>query len=269
MTPQEQALYAKRREDARQTVPPRIDFVQVDSGSKNYSERLNSLFDDLTGKPLDPDALARRMTTLYGEGSLDTLDYQVVQENDHYGLALDARGNSIGPNYVRFGLSLQEDFQGNSTYDAAMRFVMSEITRPGGEWVWDLQVGQTSLIATELFLPFSEFSGWFVDPHAQIAASNMPWFGDQSQARGRRRQGVQTRVGQTEIAQYRLHTYEYGIDLGKQFGNWGEIRTGMQREQGHSHLEIGDPTDRHCWDATQPGLRGARLLRAVLLRPSR
>jgi NTE family protein len=254
MTPQEAALYAKRREDARQVAPPRIDFVQVDSGSKNYSQRLNSLFDDLTGKPLDPDALARRMTTLYGEGSLDTLDYQVVQENDHYGLALDARGNSIGPNYVRFGLSLQEDFQGNSTYDAAMRFVMSEITRPGGEWVWDLQVGQTSLVATELFLPFSEFSGWFVDPHAQIAASNVPWFGDQSLAAGAGAGPgagrVTSSVGQTEIAQYRLHTYEYGIDLGKQFGNWGEIRTGIQREEGHSHLEIGDPTDQTV--LTQP-----------------
>ena len=250
MTPQEAARYAQVRESARQVAPPRIDFVQVDSGSKNYSERLNSLFDDLTGKPLDPDALARRMTTLYGEGSLDTLDYQVVKENDHYGLALDARGNSIGPNYVRFGLSLQEDFQGNSTYDAAMRFVMSEITRPGGEWVWDLQVGQTSLVATELFLPFSEFSGWFIDPHAQIAASNVPWFGDQSLATGAGGGKLPSSVGQTEIAQYRLHTYEYGIDLGKQFGNWGEIRTGIQREEGHSHLEIGDPTDQTL--LTQP-----------------
>jgi NTE family protein len=231
------ARYERSREDARQVAPPRIDFVQVDSGSKSYSERLNSLFDDLTGKPLDPDALARRMTTLYGEGSLDTLDYQVVQENDHYGLQLDARGNSIGPNYVRFGLSLQEDFQGTSTYDAAMRFVMSEITRPGGEFVWDLQIGQTSLVATELFLPFSEFSGWFVDPHAQVAASNVPLFGNQSAGK------TNSVVDQTEIAQYRLHTYQYGIDLGKQFGNWGEIRTGVQREQGHSHLEIGDPGD--------------------------
>ena len=54
--------------------------------------------------------------------------------------------NSWGPNYVRFGLSLQDDFQGNSTYNAAARFVLSEITQPGGEWVWDLQVGETSLI---------------------------------------------------------------------------------------------------------------------------
>lgn len=246
MTAQETRLYVQRRDQARQTVPPRIDFVQVDSGSQNYSQRLNSLFDDLTGKPLDPDALARRMTTLYGEGSLDTLDYQVVQQNNHYGLLLDARGNSIGPNYVRFGLSLQEDFQGNSTYDAAMRFVMSEITRPGGEFVWDMQVGQTSLIATEVFLPFSEFSGWFLDPHAQISASNVPWFGAASPS-GAGSTGTGTTkatgVSQNEIAQYRLHSYEYGIDFGKQFGNWGEIRTGIQREQGHSHLEIGDPND--------------------------
>ena len=234
MSPHDAQLYAQRREAARETMPPRIDFVQVDSGSKNYSERLNSLFDDLTGKPLDPDALARRMTTLYGQGSLDSLDYQVVQENGHYGLSLDARGNSIGPNYVRFGLSLQEDFQGTSTYDAAMRFVMSDITRSGGEFVWDLQVGQTSLVATEVFVPLKEFSGWFIDPHGKVAASNIPWFGIQSNSNA---------VAQTEIAQYRLHTYEYGVDFGKQFGNWGEIRTGIQREQGRSHLEIGDPTD--------------------------
>ena len=231
MTPHEAELYAQRREALRQVTPPRIDFVQVDSGSKDYSERLNSLFNDLTGKPLDPDAVARRMTTLYGEGSLDTLDYRVVQENDHYGLALNARGNSIGPNYVRFGLSLQEDFQGNSTYDAAMRFVMSEITRSGGEFVWDVQIGQTSLLATEVFVPLSEFSGWFVDPHIRVAASNIPWF------------GIQGNASQTEIAQYRLHTFSYGLDFGKQFGNWGEIRLGLQREQGHAHLEIGDPND--------------------------
>jgi NTE family protein len=250
MTPHEAQLYAQRREALRQVAPPRIDFVQVDSGSKEYSERLNSLFDDLTGKPLDPDALARRMTTLYGEGSLDTLDYRVIQEDDHYGLLLNARGNSMGPNYVRFGLSLQEDFQGNSTYDAAMRFVMSEITRSGGEFVWDIQVGQTSLVATEVFVPLSEFSGWFVDPHAEVAASNVPWFGNanaSSPGGPTSTSGATTSpytgVSQNELAQYRLHTYVYGVDFGKQFGNWGEIRTGIQREQGHAHLDIGDPND--------------------------
>jgi NTE family protein len=225
MDPQEVQRYAQRREAARQ-IPPRIDFVKVDSGSEHYSERLNDLFKDLTGKPLDPDAIARRMTTLYGQGSLDTLDYRVVNENDRYGLSLDARGNSIGPNYVRFGLSLQDDFQGNSTFNAATRFVMSEITKPGGEWVWDFQIGQTSLAATDVFLPLSQFSGWFLDPHAEAQVRNVPVLN-----------------GQNEIGEYRLHTYSYGLDFGRQFGNWGEIRAGVQRLQGHSRVTVGDPND--------------------------
>jgi NTE family protein len=40
-----------------------------------------------------------------------------------------------------------------------------------------------------------------------------------------------------------VHTFEYGMDFGRQFGNWGEIRTGVLRENGHYVLEIGDASD--------------------------
>ena len=221
--PQDMQRYVERREQARRG-PPRIEFVEVESGSQHYSQKLESLFKDLTGKPLDPDAVARRVTALYGQGTLDTLDYRVVEENDRYGISLTARDNSIGPNYLRFGLNLQDDLQGSSTYNAAMRFVMSEITQPGGEWVWDLQIGQTSLVATEVFLPLSASSGYFVMPHAATVARDFAALS-----------------GQNETAQYRVHTFAYGVDFGRQFGNWGEIRTGVQREEGHSTLTIGTP----------------------------
>jgi NTE family protein len=216
--------------------------VKVDTGSERYSQRIEDLFQDLTGKKLDPDAVARRVTTLYGEGSLDVLDYHVVRDDSHYGIALDARGASTGPNYVRFGLNLQDDFQGNSTYNAAMRFVMSEITRPGGEWVVNLQVGQQSLAETEVFLPLEKFSGWFVMPHVMAESHDvtLPSYP----------------TSQDQFAQYRVHTFEYGLDFGRQFGNWGEIRAGALRDQGHSRLTIGDPIDPNTSvfirEATQP-----------------
>jgi NTE family protein len=239
--PQEMQRYAERREEARRP-PPRIDFVRVETAPEQFSERIATLFNDLTGKPLDPDAMARRLTTLYGEGSLDTLDYRVVNKDDHYGLLLDAQGNSTGPNYVRFGLSLQDDFQGNSAYNAAMRFVMSEITRAGGEWVWDVQFGQTSLIANELFVPLSSFSGWFVMPHISVQTSNVPLLTGQN-ALAARAAPVPTSQSQSAFAEYRVHTFDYGADFGRQFGNWGEIRTGLVREEGHSRLTVGDPKD--------------------------
>ncbi|HEY2037386.1 MAG TPA: patatin-like phospholipase family protein, partial [Steroidobacteraceae bacterium] len=212
-TPKQYADYQERRVSLRQP-PPRIDFVKVQTGSESSSQTIERLFKDMVGKRLDPDAVGRRITTLYGEGGLDTLDYRVVRQGDENGLLIDARGNSIGPNYVRFGLSLQDDFEGDSTYDAAMRYVMSDITRTGGEWVTDAEIGQTELLATEVFLPLSQFSGWFVMPHVSDASTNLPFL-----------------IGQSERAQYRVHTFDYGLDFGKQFGNWGEIRTGAYREE--------------------------------------
>jgi NTE family protein len=217
--------YALRRE-AQRVPPPRIDFVQVDAGSERYGPAAERLFGDLVGKPLDPDAVARRVTALYGRGGLDTLDYHVIGDPSRYGLVIDARPSSLGTNYLRFGLSLQDDFEGNSTYSAAMRFVMADITRNAGEWVTDLQIGSTSLISTELFLPLRSFSGWFVMPHLADEARPIYVF-DQ----------------QTLLAEYRVHTFNYGVDFGHQFGNWGEVRVGVQREQGHYVLAIGDPSD--------------------------
>jgi len=214
--------------DALRRPPPVIRFVQAEGGSQEYSAALDRLFKDLTGKPLDPDAVARRVTALYGLGGLDTLDYRVVGEEHHHGLELDARPSSMGPNYLRFGLSLQDDFQGLATYDAAMRFVMSGITRNAGEWVTDLQVGTASRISTELFLPLAEFSGWFVMPHVSDEIRDLYL--------------VNTR-SQSFEAEYRVHTLDYGSDFGYQFSNWGELRGGVQREQGHYVLEVGEPND--------------------------
>ena len=225
-TPEQFQQYVARRDEGRRA-PPRIDFVRVEAGSERYAERLEHLFSDVVGKPLDPDQVARHVTTVYGQGTLETLDYRVVRDpsSDEYGLALDARRNSWGPNYVRFGLSLQDDFQGNATYNAATRFVMSEITAPGGEWVVDLQVGEDSKAGSDVYLPLFDNSGFFVDPHILAEATNLL-----------------VPVGQIYSAQYRVRTFNYGLDFGYEFGNWGEIRTGVEHEQGHSRVEIGDPT---------------------------
>ena len=216
--------YAALRAAARYP-PPRIDFVRVQPGS-GYGESLQHLFKDVVGKPLDPDDLSKRVTGYYGRGNLEALDYRLVKdEAGRNGLALTARRNSWGPNYVRFGLNLQDDFAGNSSYNAATRFVMSEITQPGGEWVWDLQIGESSRIATEFYLPLSQSSQYFLLPHVQFGARNVDVLSDQQR-----------------IAEYRVRSFEYGLDFGREFGNWGEIRTGVRREQGSSRVRIGDPT---------------------------
>ncbi len=233
------AAWVEARKAAREPLP-RIEFVKTDAASGPYRHALEKLFDPVIGTVLDPQDMTQRVDALYGQGNLETLDYQVVRGDAppaaastgepppppaNEGLLLSARRNSWGPNYVRFGLNLQDDFQGNSTFNAAAHFVLSEIAGLGAEWVWDLQVGETPRIATDFYLPFAYQSPYFIDPAARAQVTTIPAY-----------------TGQHEIAEYRLRTVDSEFDLGRDFGNFGELRAGVVRESGDEQLRFGTPT---------------------------
>ena len=222
--PRSYALWVAARAACREALP-RVDFVTVAPSARKYDDLLHANFDGFIGKTLDPAALADAVTELYGQGNLESLDYRLDRDSTGAGLVLEAQRNSWGPNYVRFGLSLQDDFAGNSTFNAEARFKLSELNRRGAEWIWDLQVGGSPHIATEWFQPLDYQSHWFVAPHARFQVNDVPLITDENL-----------------IANYRLHTNEIGVDFGRQFGNWGELRGGLQRDYGFSRIRIGDPT---------------------------
>jgi NTE family protein len=221
---------AELRESVR-TDLPRIAFLRVDPGSERYAGAIENLFGDQIGKVADGDRLSKRVSELYGQGNLEIFDYRLMQNDPlpgdppEYGLALSTRRNSWGPNYLRFGLQLQNDFEGNSSFNAAARGTLAEITKYGGEWTWDLQIGETPRVATEVYLPVGYRSRWFVAPHAQFQIRTLPIADDD----------------QHILAEYRVRSTDYGLDLGRELGNYGEVRIGAGRALGEARVRIGDP----------------------------
>jgi NTE family protein len=211
--------------------PPTISFVRPAPGSEKYSDAIHGLFDDQVGKPVDTTALGQRINALYGQGNLESFDYRVVQDLEWpdgttgYGLALTARRNSWGPNYLRFGLQLQNDFEGNSSFNAAVRGTLAEITKFGGEWVWDLQVGETPLVGTEVYLPIGYRSPWFIAPHAGFEIRTLPLADEDGHL----------------LAEYRVRTTSYGVNFGRELANFGEVRVGWGRNFGDTSIRVGDP----------------------------
>ena len=211
--------------------PPRIDFLRVEPGSERYADAIDALFADQVGKTADPTLLGKRVNELYGQGNLEIFDYRVVEapgqpgEDPSYGLGMSTRRNSWGPNYLRFGLQLQNDFEGNSSFNAAVRGTLAEITKYGGEWVWDLQVGETPRAATEVYLPVGYRSRWFAAPHVQFQIRTLPVADEDEHI----------------LAEYRVRSTDYGLDVGRELGNYGEVRVGWGRSFGESQVRVGDP----------------------------
>jgi NTE family protein len=201
-----------------------IGYLRVAAGSERYAEQLERLFRRFVGASADDARIGAQIADYYGRGNLELLDYRFEHEGERLGLVIDARRNSWGPNYVRFGLNLQDDFEGNSSFNAAARFVLADLTKAGAEWVWDLQVGESPRIATELHLPLGLESPWFIAPQAMLEIRNVPLIS-----------------AQRRVAEYRVRTTRYELDFGREFGNSAELRAGFRRDSGQSKVRLGDP----------------------------
>jgi NTE family protein len=255
------AEYSARRSAREPGLPP-IQFVRVDPQSKRYEKTILAEMQPLVGKPLDLDEVGKRITELYGLGMFETLDYTLVQRpvgtgtiagpgaiasaapgaiastggvsgtstgagadaDEESGLEVQARRKSWGPNYLRFGLNLEDDFQGDGHYNAAARFVLTEINQLGAELLTDVQVGSDPKVVSEFYQPIDATRTWFVAPSARIEVRDLPVY-----------------ANNLEVADFRDREAEADLDIGSNLGNWGEIRAGFHRTNGETHNRLGDP----------------------------
>jgi NTE family protein len=216
------------RRASREPGLPAIKFVRVDDQSKRYEKTIMAEMQPLVGKPLDIDAVGARVTELYGLGNFETLDYALAEQGEgadqESGLEVRARRKSWGPNYVRFGLNLEDDFQGNSRYNAATRFILTELDDLGAELVTDVQIGSDPRVASEFYQPLNAQRTWFVAPSVRVEARDLQLYDKD-----------------VEIADYRDREVEGDFDIGRTLGNWGEIRAGFHRTNGLTRVRLGDP----------------------------
>jgi NTE family protein len=218
-----QAHQAQRA--ARRGVPPVVEYVAADADSRRYAAQVDAAFTPLVGRPLDEREAERSVARLYGDGTFETVDYRLARQEGLTGLEVSARRKSWGPNYVRFGLELQDDLEGGNSFNAGMRLLFTEINRRGGEFQLDLQVGEVPTLFAELYQPLAPASPWFVAPRTRID-----------------RRSFDVVSGEDRLAEYRVRTGELGIDFGRELGTWGELRVGLLRASGSSELRIGEPS---------------------------
>ena len=127
---------------------------------------------------------------------------------------------------LRFGLSLSDDFEGNSNYNLAIRYTHRALNSLGGTADVQAQIGANSGLFGEWYQPFDEGGKWFVAPTAVYATFNA---------------SPTTASSGVQPVEYRIRVAQAGADIGYNWNFDTQLRLGYRGGTGDAELKIGDP----------------------------
>lgn len=201
-----------------------IDFVRVVDDGPLSSTVLAARLETKPGDPVDTEQLAADLDRLYGLHYYQHVGYRLIEEEGSTGVEFHTVAKSWGPNFLKFGMSLEDDFEGSTAFNVAARLTATGLNTLGAEWRNDVQLGTRPRFDSEFYQPFGFDARYFVAPRVKIEQNNFNAFS-----------GVDT------IARYRVSEFEGGVDLGRTLGHWGEFRLGLFRGYGDARIKVGDP----------------------------
>ena len=227
LPPEQYAVHRERQVRLAAQDTRKVDEIRVEGLDRVNQEVVIQSMATSVGDPLDISTLDLDMRRIYGRGDFEHVGYALIDEPDRRILAVQAVEKAWGPTYVRFGLSLYSDFQGDNYFNLLASIRRTWVNRLGGEWRADVQVGNDAMLFTEFYQPLVPSQYFFIAPRAEVARGPADIYGGPS--------------GDDLAARYNVAISTLGLDLGSQFTKYGELRVGLVAGQFDADLQIGDP----------------------------
>ncbi len=223
-----ESVYGPWKQSHDATLPPLpyIDEVVIDPVPDIDPRRLQYLVHTKPGRVLDTATLAQDLKRIYSLGYFEIVSYSIVEDGQRRILKITATPKSWGPTYLKLGLFLGTDFQLTTQFGVTALVDATELNGLGGEWKTTLTVGSPLDLRTRFFQPLGYRGHLFLSPFAG-------WI-----------QRIAQVYDQNEVAlgSYQVSRAAVGMDLGYDFGTWGELRVGYGRAWGWGRRKVGDPS---------------------------
>lgn len=187
-----------------------VDEVRFTALKRVNPETAQAAMETRAGQPINQKTLDGDMRRLYGTGDFEHVNYSFLEEPGRRVLAVDAVEKTWGPDYLRFGLGLSNDFKGDAFFNLLVSYRQTWLNALGAEWRNDLQIGRTSSLRTEFYQPLNSTATFFVAPHAGIE-----------------RRAINVFQGSSRVATYDVISSQVGADAGVNFGRYGQARLGV------------------------------------------
>ncbi|MCC5856044.1 MAG: patatin-like phospholipase family protein [Idiomarina sp.] len=209
-------------------------WYRIYNESKIPDEMLWANMSSGPGEQFSATALNTDIERIYGLGYFEQVDYQVVWSDDEAGVEIRALPRSWGPNYLSFGLTLEENFDTQSNYRAAVSYLRTEVNNYGAEFQTDLQIGNEPFVRAQYWQPLRRDARAYTNVRALVGSSNVNLFDD-----GR------------QVSRYRINQQQIGFDLGFQWQHRADLRLRFDFGVGQATARIRNPEFPDRFDFTQ------------------
>jgi NTE family protein len=185
-----------------------VDAIRVEGNQRVSPEVVLQVMQTQVGQPLERDTIDLDLRRIYGRGDFNTVNY-TVEETDGKRTLVVLVKERPEQHYVRFGLELEAALSRQSAFNFLASHRMKWLNSFGAEWRNDAVLGRDVLLQTELYQPLSASQYLFVAPQLRYSVTPFDLYSDDLQ-----------------IAEYREQAFEFQVDLGANFLQYGEARLG-------------------------------------------
>jgi NTE family protein len=189
------------------------------------------------GDPVDFAKLDDDMGRIYGLDLFETVTYRLEERDEGTEVVVQAASDPAGKNYLRFGLRLDNNFNGDSTYDFGVSYTVPAINSLNGEWRTEAVFGQTLSLSSDLYQPIDPAARFFIQPKVFIGERTEYLYADQER-----------------IAETRITEADLGFRLGYNFDDALTIAGEITRGVGSVSQKLGSvPIDESGFDRAVVG----------------
>ena len=225
LRPREYAAWRAGLADVATAPAIKIDEIRL-LGFRDTNREVAKTF--ITTKPGDVYDAAKvnaDTTRLVGRGDYSSVGHQLSTEDGRNILTYNATEKPWGPNYLLFDLNLNTDLKGDTAWGVRVDYERRWLNPLGGEFRTSLQVGRPNIFNAEFYQPLDLNQRFFIAP--SVYASQTLQYLYQND---------------TPVSQFDLRRYGLRLDGGIAFGNWGELRAGLQYGGIDANAKVGSET---------------------------
>lgn len=201
-----------------------IDEIRIVGTERVSHNAVLSAMETRVGEPPNPETLDADIKRIYGSGDFSQVDYSLESVGGKQVLTIDAKEKAWGPDYLRFGLNLSNDFAGNAYFQALGTYRKTWINSLGAEWRTDVRLGRIDGISSEFYQPLNARETVFVAPTLEYE-----------------RNQIDVYDASTRVARFNRRTTAVAFDVGSRLGRYGELRAGVFRGRRQFELDTGPP----------------------------